>query len=184
VIRARFVALCAALVALHVGAARAETLIEIPKSKATLTLDDNWQRIAPARNDKGALEVYKHSAGHVLALTRADLPNPDAWVQDKKQAYADQVEKGIKSKVPGYKRLAKKLADANGVPALDIEAKRQDGAIVVVRVLLFRTYALSLAIEVPKAGDVAIARTAVKTFTPPKELTPAASPTNPPKKNG
>jgi hypothetical protein len=160
------------VVALLGAAADAETVVAIPKSKATLTLDDNWRRVA-TKTDKGLVDVYKHTAGHVLAVTRADVPNPDAWVVDKKQAYADLVEKGIKAKVPGYKRTAKKLGDANGVPALDIEAKRDDGAIVVVRVLLFRTYATSVAIEVPKAGDVGAARAVVKTFAPPKEPAPA-----------
>lgn len=176
------------VIALLGGAAYGETIVEFPKSKATLALDTSWQRVT-TKADKNLVEIYKHSAGHVLAVTRADVPNPDAWVAAKKQAYADQVEKGIKAQVPGYKRLTKKLGDANGVPALDIEAKREGGAIVVVRVLLFRTYALSLAIEVPKAGDVAIARTAVKTFAPPpKQAAPTPSPpattapTTPPKR--
>ena len=169
------------VVVLLARAAHGETIVEVPKSKATLTLPDSWQRVTDAKTDKSVVAIYKHTAGHLLALTRADVPNPDAWVADKKQAYADQVEKGIKSKVPGYKRTAKKLGDANGIPALDIEAKRDDGAIVVVRVLLFRTYATSVAIEVPKSGDVGAARAVVKTFAPPKE--PAVPPPAPPKQS-
>jgi hypothetical protein len=164
------------VIVLLARAAHGETIVEVPKSKATLTLPDSWQRVTSSKSDKGVVEIYKHTAGHVLALTRADVPNPDAWVVEKKQAYADLVEKGIKSKVPGYKRIAKKLGDANGVPALDIEAKRDDGAIVVVRVLLFRTYATSVAIEVPKSGDVGAARAVVKTFAPPKEFGPVPPP--------
>jgi hypothetical protein len=53
------------------------------------------------------------------------------------------------------------------VPALDIEAKRDGGATVIVRVLMFHTYALSLAIEVPKGGDLAAARAIVQAFAPP-----------------
>jgi hypothetical protein len=40
---------------------------------------------------------------------------------------------------------------------------------VIVRVLLFRTYALALAIEVPKKGDIAVARTIAQKFAPPPE---------------
>jgi hypothetical protein len=178
----RFALGVALAIALRTGAAHGETIVELQKSKATLTLADGWHRVGIANSDKGVLEIFKHSAGHVLAVTRADVPNPDAWVADKKQAYADQVEKGIKAKLPGYKRLAKKLGDANGVPALDIEAKREGGAIVVVRVLLFRTYAISVAIEVPKGSDIAIARAVVKTFAPPKEPPPPS--TTQPKKTG
>jgi hypothetical protein len=169
----------ACVVALLAPAAHAETLVEVPKSKATLTLADGWNRVT--HTHKNIVEIFKHDTGALLVLTRADVPNPDAWVADKKQAYADQVEKGIKASVRGYKRLAKKLGDANGVPALDLEAKRDDGAIIVVRVLLFRTYAVSVAIEMPKGADLALARTAVKTFTPPKE--PTTVPPPPPKKS-
>lgn len=163
--------------ALLTSSAHAETVIELPKTKATLTLDDAWSPIAALKANKDLQAAYKHTAGLVLAVTRADVPNPDAWVSEKKQAYADQVEKGIKAKVPGYKRLAKKLGEANGIPALDVEAKRDGGAIVVVRVLLFRTYAVSIAIEVPKGGDVTIARAVVRGFAPPKE--PAAATASP-----
>lgn len=159
----------AVLALLLAGSAHAETLVEFPKTKVQLTLGDGWQAVtAPS-----LVAAYKHDAGLVLAVTRADVPNPDAWVAEKKQAYADKVEAGIKAKLPGYKRLAKKLTDANGIPALDVEARREGGAIVVVRVLLFRTYALSLAVEVPKGGDLALARSVVKTFAPPKEPPPS-----------
>ena len=168
------------VLALAAGAAQAETVLELPKTKIVLVLDDAWKRIATKEvaGAKDLVAALKHDAGLVLAVTRADLPNPDAWVADKKQAYADQVEKGIKAKLPGYKRLAKKLVDANGIPALDVEARRDGGATVVVRVLLFRTYAMSIAIEVPKGGDVALARTIAKSFAPPKEPEPP-KPTKP-----
>ena len=170
--RALVAACCLALLA---SAAHAETLVEFPKSKAQLHLGDGWSAVsAPS-----LAAAYKHDAGLVLAVTRADVPNPDAWVDKKRQAYADKVEAGIKAKLPGYKRLAKKLGDASGIPALDVEARRDGGAIVVVRVLLFRTYALSLAIEVPKGGDVALARSVAKAFAPPPE--PPKPPAEPPK---
>jgi hypothetical protein len=169
------------IVALVAASARAETVVELPKSKAMLRLADGWKRIGQ-QSQQAVLEIFTHDKGHVLAVTRADVPNPDAWVKDKKQAYADRVERGIKSKVPGYKRLAKKLVDANGIPALDVEAKRNDGAVVVVRVLLFRTYAISAAVEVPKGGDLKVARDVVKSFAPPKESEPALA--TPPKGSG
>lgn len=150
--------------------AAADTLIDLPKTTAQLTLPDGWTR-AP-KPPAGTVEVAKQPAGHVLVVMRAEVPNPDAWVSDKKQAYADKVERGIKSKIAGYKRLAKKLGDANGIPALDVEAKREDGAIIVVRVLLYRTYALSVAVEVPAKADLEVARAVVKAFGPPKEATP------------
>ncbi len=140
-------------------------VLALPNTKATLSLGTEWKEAKVA----GVVVAYKGGHGEMLVVTRADVPNPDAWVEKSKQAYADLVEKGIKAKVAGYKRVAKKVVDAHGVPALDVEAKRDGGATVVVRVLLFRTYALSLAIEVPKGVRVAPARAIAKAFAPPPE---------------
>ncbi len=145
------------------GTAHADTVIELPKTKARLELPDAWK----ATPTPGLVAVYKDDRGAVLAVTRADVPNPDAWKSETKQAYADKVERGIRSRVAGYKRTSKKLVTAGGVPALDVEATRTGGATVIVRVLLFRTYALSLAIEVPKSGDVGGARAIAQAFAPP-----------------
>lgn len=145
--------------------AYADTVIDLPKTKARLELPDTWK----ATPIPGLLAVYKDDRGAVLAVTRADVPNPNAWKSETKKAYADKVERGLAKSIPGYKRVAKKLGTAIGIPALDVEARRRDGATVVVRVLLFRTYALSLAIEVGKGGDVAAARAIARAFAPPPE---------------
>jgi hypothetical protein len=152
------------VLAVIAGTAYGGTLVELPKTKAVLDLPDGWQTFAA----QGTVAAYKDARGSVLAVTRADVPNPDAWKSETKQAYADEVEVGIRSRIPGYKRTAKKLTTANGIPALDLEARREGGATVVVRVLLFRTYALSLAIEVPKGGDLKAARIIASAFMPPK----------------
>jgi hypothetical protein len=145
-----------------VGSARAETLVELPRTKARIELPDAWKS-SPA---VGLVAVYKDDRGAVLAITRADVPNPDAWRSETKQAYADKVERGLGARIPGYKRRSKKLVTAGGIPALDVEATREGGATVIVRVLLFRTYALSLAIEVPSKGDLSRARAIAQTFAP------------------
>lgn len=157
--------LVALALALATGVAHAETIVELPDTPKQLVLDDAWRRI----DTKGAQPVaaYRHDAGLVLAVTRADTPNPDAWIGARKQAYADAVERGIRDALPGYKRLSKRLVDVTGIPALDVEARRAGGATVVMRVLLYRTYALALAIEVPAGGDVALARALANAFAPP-----------------
>lgn len=150
------------LLALFIAPATAET-IELPKSTARLVLPDGWTAV----NAPGVVVAYRTERSAVLAVTRANVPNPDAWRTETRAAYADKVERGIRAGIPGYKRTAKKLVEVSGMPALDIEAGRDGGAIVVVRVLLFHTYALSLAIEVPKGGDVATARAIAQAFAPP-----------------
>lgn len=156
--------------ALATGVARADTQVELPETLARLVLDDGWHRIAT--HGAQPVAAFRHGGGLVLAVTRADAPNPDAWIGARKQAYADAVERGIRAALPGSQRVGKQLVDAAGIPALDVEARREDGATVVVRVLLFRTYALSLAIEVPPGGDVALAREVTSGFAPPPPQTP------------
>jgi len=156
-----------ALVLAVCATASADTVIELPNTKARLELPDKWQKADGA----GVVAVYKHPAGSLLVIARNDAPNPDAWSDDKakKQAYADAIERGLKAATPGYKRVAKKLGAANGVPVLDVEATRDGGATLLVRVLLFRTYSLTLTIEVPKKGDLAVARAIAAKLSPPKE---------------
>jgi hypothetical protein len=143
--------------------AHADTLYELPRTKVRLELPDAWKPVAMP----GLVAAYKHPAGGVLAVTRADVPNTDAWKKDTRQAYADRVERGIKASVPGYKRVGKTLTDVSEVPTLDLEATRDTGATVLVRVLMFRTYALALAIEIPAKGDIAVARVIAQKFAPP-----------------
>jgi hypothetical protein len=151
----------ALLVLAALGAvAHADTVLELPRTKARVELPDAWK----ATPTPGVVAVYKDGHGAVLAITRADVPNPDAWREKTRQAYADKVERGIRTAIPGYKRTVKKVVSAGGIPALDVEATRDGGATVIIRVLLFRTYALSLAIEVPAKGDLAGARAIAQSF--------------------
>lgn len=159
------VARLALLLTLLASIAAAEP-ITLPNTKATITLGPEWRAVAAT----GVVAGYRTERGLILAITRAQLPNPDAWRTKKRDAYVDQIERGLAASIAGYRRLGKRLGDVNGVPVLDVEAKRKDGATIVVRILLFRTYALSLAIEVPRKGDVAAARAVATTFTPPPPL--------------
>src|SRR5690606_21137687 len=91
--------------------------------------------------------------GVVLAITRAQVPNLDAYRTREREAYADQIERGVAARVPGYRRVSRRLGERHGTPALDLEARADGGKTIVVRVLLFWTYALALAIEVPPGAD-------------------------------
>lgn len=136
--------------------------IDVPKSLAHLSVPDDWKamRMTPI------VAAYKRDDGAMLAVTRADVPNGDAWNPDKKKAYADSIFAGIKASLPTAKKLTKKLVEMNGVPALDVEATR-DGKPIVIRVLMFRTYALSLAIE---GAPLDVARDIAAKFGPAKPI--------------
>ena len=141
-------------------------LLALPNTKATVDVPEaGWKKL----EDKPALvAAYQGPGGMLLAITRAQVPNSDAWRSKTRDAYAAEIAKGALAKLPGAKEQSRKLGDANGVPVLDLEARKADGTTVVLRYLLFRTYALALAIEVPKGGDVSIARSIAKSFAPPK----------------
>ncbi|HSK03501.1 MAG TPA: hypothetical protein VK932_19750 [Kofleriaceae bacterium] len=149
--------------------------IALPGTRAVLDLPAGWTPIEGA-TERGLVAGYRGARGMVLAVTRAGVPNTDAYRKAAREAYADQIERGIAGRVDGYRRIARRLGERHGTPALDLEARRRDGATIVVRVLLFWTYALALAIEVPPGEGVAAARAIAAGFGPPAPRPPAASP--------
>ncbi|HEU0036942.1 MAG TPA: hypothetical protein VFQ53_40305 [Kofleriaceae bacterium] len=161
----------AVVVALVLAAAPARADdIALPRSKAILHLPGGWTKLdIPA-----VVVAYRSASGSTLAITRAQVPNFDAWRSKTRDGYVEQIEKGALAAVPGGKKLAKKLGEApGGVPALDLEIRRPDGATLVMRVLLFRSYTLGLVIEVPgKSGKLDEARAITTTFAPPREPKP------------
>ena len=68
--------------------------------------------------------------------------------------------------MPNARRTARRVSEVGGVPTLELEARRGDGALVVARILLFRTYALALAIEVPAGASPRDARAIAQGFRP------------------
>lgn len=136
--------------------------VDMPKSTAHLSVPDDWKAV----RGTPLVAAYKRDDGALLAVTRADVPNADAWKPEAKKAYADSVFAGIRASLPTAKRLTKKLGELNGVPALDVEGTRE-GKPIVIRVLLFRTYALSIAIE---GADLKVARDIATKFGPTKPV--------------
>jgi hypothetical protein len=78
------------------------------------------------------------------------------------------IEKGAIAAVPGQKRIARKVGEVNGVPVLDLELRRADGSAVVMRIVMFRTFALSASVLVPKGATLDEARAITASVTPPK----------------
>ncbi len=138
-------------------------LIAFPNTSATLMLDAGWT----ASEAPTIVAAYKGPSGAVLAVTRVQVPNADAWRAKTRDAYVTEIERGALAAVRGGVRISHRTSDANGVPVLDLELRREDGATLVVRYLLFRTYVLALAIELPKGVDARPARTIAASFVPP-----------------
>jgi hypothetical protein len=141
--------------------------VKLPRTRAVLDVPGGWMPVDDPAG-RGLVAGYRGERGIVLAVTRAPVPNADAYRASSREVYADQIERGIAGRVKGYRRVSRKLGEPRGTPALDLEARRADGATVVVRVLLFPTYALSLAIEVPAGADARVARDVAASFAPPK----------------
>lgn len=166
------IAALAFVIAASAAPARADE-VKLPNTRAGLRVPDGWTRVEPA-DAKSLVAGYRGPGGIVLAVTRAQVPNTDAYRSAARDAYAEQIERGLAARVKGYRRTGKKLAEQQGTPALDLEARRDDGATIVVRVLLFWTYALSLAIEVPPGADAKAAREIAASFAP--RTKPASTP--------
>ena len=145
-------------------AARAED-IKLPRTVAILHVPAAWHRIENA----SVVAAYRTDAGLALAVTRAQIANPAAWNTRTRDAYMTQIEKGA---LKGLKRTARKVSEASGVPALDLEARRDDGSTLVLRVLAFRTYAIAIAVDVPRGGSLADARAVTTAFAPPPDYKP------------
>ncbi len=140
--------------------------VKLPNTRAVLDVPAGWTPILGAES-RGLVAGYRGDRGAVLAVTRAQVGNADAHRAATREVYADQIERGLAARVEGYRRVARRIGEQHGTPVLDLEATRKDGAMLIVRVLLFRSYALSLAIEVPAGADAKVARDVAARFAPP-----------------
>jgi hypothetical protein len=150
-----------------VGIAQADPVL-LPNTKALLDVPASWTK-QPAHPD--LVVAYKSPNGHVLAVTRGKVPNLSAWIKDSREGYAAEIEKGALAAAPNQVKLSRKISEVHGMPVFDLELRRADGSTIVLRVLLFRSYALAMAIEVPKSASIGAyneARAIVAKFAPPK----------------
>jgi hypothetical protein len=130
-----------------------------------LDVPASWTKLAA---DPALVIAYKSPSGLVLVVTRGQVPNTSAWIPASKAAYVAEIEKGALAAVPGAKKLAGKLGDATGIPAVDLELRRSDGSMIVTRILLYRTYAIAATVDVPVGGSLAEARQITTRFAAPK----------------
>src|SRR5262249_44814974 len=138
--------------------------VPLADTKAQLDVPADWTML-PLHRD--LVVAYKSPAGHVLAVTRAKVPNLSAWIKDSREAYAVELERGALAAAPDQVKVSRKISDVNGMPVFDLELRRPN-ATLVLRVLLFRSYALAATIEVPKGADVEVARAILARFAVPK----------------
>ena len=139
--------------------------IALPNIKATIDLPSGWTKF-----EAKGLEVAYRKGGAVLVLHRVPVPNPDAWRAKTRDAYLAEIERGAIASAGGQRRVARKVGEVNGVPFLDLELARDDKSTLVMRVLVYRTFALAIVIAVPGGGDLPIdrARAIARSFEPPK----------------
>lgn len=153
-----------AIVAGRIAVAAAEP-VALPGSKALFDVPKTWTPLP--RPTEPVVAAWQRGAS-VLAVSRAAVPNTSAWIKGSRDGYAQEVERGAVTAVAGTRLLARALADLNGVPTLDLELRRPDGTQLVIRILLFRTYALAATLEVPKGEPLGEARAIVRSLTAPK----------------
>jgi len=140
------------------------TPLDLPRTKATIDVPASWSPLPP---DPSLVVAYRSPSGLVLAVTRAPVPNPSAWIPKSRAAYAAEIQRGAVTALPGLRTLRSKLGTVHGIPTLDLELRRADGATLVIRILLYRTYALATTIEVPAGGALSEARAIIGGFAQP-----------------
>lgn len=135
--------------------------VALPDTRAVLDVPAGWTP-HPAHPTPGVVAGYRTPRA-LLAVTRAAVPNPDAWRAATREAYAAAIVAGL----PDLRDVRSKLTAAAGdhPPVLDAEGVRGDGSRVIVRILLFRTYALALALEVAPGGPLRAARAIAASFS-------------------
>lgn len=146
-----------------VAALLALLVVALPNTKATFSVEESWKPVTTT----SIVAAYRGPRGEILAVTRAQVPNADAWREKTRAKYIEDVERGAMAAIRGAKRISHKTSETNEVPTLDLEVRREDGATIVIRYLLFRTYALALAVEVPRGGSANEARSIAASFAPP-----------------
>ncbi len=146
------------------GFAAANPAITLPDTPATIDVPTTWK----PKPTSALVAAYRGPQGTTLAIARAQVPNTSAWIDKSKQAYANEIERGAKAARPGLHTRRRKLHDIHGVPALDLELRSNDGTRLVMRILLFRTYALTATIELPRGVGPREARAIVASFGPPR----------------
>ncbi|HEY5937083.1 MAG TPA: hypothetical protein VIU61_20675, partial [Kofleriaceae bacterium] len=100
----------------------ADQLVTLPRTKATLRLPASFTRV----ERPGLAAGFRDPRGTLLAVTRAAVPNPEAWRAKTRDAYLEQIERGVLASIRDAKKLARQASSANGVPALDLEVRRDD----------------------------------------------------------
>ncbi len=118
-----------------------------------LDLDDGWREVPAPTDSHTPLVGFEHRKRRALmAVSRVEYPNLDAWRRRTRKAYYSEIEKGIKTSVDGYKRLRQNTTRLGRVPALDLTFRHRDKdgeRVVFMRFLFFRTYSLSLSLSLP-----------------------------------
>lgn len=139
----RALALAGVLVA--TPAAAEDVVVPVGDQPAELVIDAAWRAEAvPATEDAPAI-VMRHPGGAVLAVTVAMAPNADAWREETRKAYVEAIVDGFDAQ-PGVEVKAHAVSVVGIVPAVDLELRRGK-ARVAVRLLLFRTRTIAIAVE-------------------------------------
>jgi hypothetical protein len=118
--------------------------VRVPEQPAEVELD-GWEIVAPPEVPDPPALVLRHPDGALAAVTVAMAPNPDAWVDKKRRAYLKAIVAGFEA-LPGVDVASSKASKVEKVPCLDLALVR-DGKAVAVRLLLFRTRTIAMAVE-------------------------------------
>ena len=138
----------AALLTLAAGAARAEPhAYQHDTDRFQLALSVAWVKV------EGAHAWTNASTGQTAIVTRTNVRNDAAWRNRK--SFFDAIEKGVRDGAKDFRSIRVRRGKAGRVPTLDLwfsyAAPDGQDVVVAMRFLFFHAYAVTLAIDTPKA---------------------------------
>lgn len=118
-----------------------------------LRLGPGWTALARPDDARTPLAGYRHDGYDALvAINRVDYPNIPAWRTKERDAYFDEIERGLREEVADFKRLGHDRGRLRDIPFYQVTFRHRtdDGRrVVLMRFIFYRRYSVSLSLEVP-----------------------------------
>lgn len=123
------------------------------KMRFKLRLGSGWTVLPQPDDARTPLAGYRHRGYDALiAINRVDYPNIPAWRTKERDAYFDEIERGIRATVTDYKRLGQDRGRLRNIPFYQVTFRHRsdDGRrMVLMRFIFYRRYSVSMSLDVP-----------------------------------
>ena len=129
------------------------------KHRFQLTLGSGWTEVAQPEESRTPLVGWLHRRTRAtLAINRVDHPNLQAWRKKNREAYYQEIEKGVMEQLADYERIAFRMQHIKKIPVFELsfrhrgarDGRRQSSRLVMMRFIFYRRYSLSMSLSIPE----------------------------------